>query len=156
LETQKINHIVFASCSGGTHAGMVLGKKLYDVEPEILGVSIEKDMTGEIPLKEHIVSIANGAARLLEAEQKVTGQDIDLIDGYNEAGYGVITSQEVEAISLLAKSEGIFLDPVYTGRAFAGLLDMLKKGYFAKGSNIMFWHTGGAPANFQYADRIRL
>ncbi len=154
LETQKIDHIVFASCSGGTHAGMVLGKQIYNTEPEIIGISIEKDMTGEIPLKEHIVTVANGAAELLETTQKITGQDVTLIDGYNEAGYGVVTSQEVNAISVLAKSEGIFLDPVYTGRAFAGLLDLLKKGYFQKGSKIMFWHTGGAPANFHYADQI--
>jgi D-cysteine desulfhydrase len=155
-EVQKIDSIVFASCSGGTHAGMVLGKQIYNTEQEIIGISIEKDMTGEIPLKEHIVSIANGAAGLLDVAQRVTEKDVTLVDGYNEAGYGVVTSQEVDAISVLAKSEGIFLDPVYTGRAFAGLLDMLKKGYFQNGSNIMFWHTGGAPANFHYANQIQL
>ncbi len=154
MEDREIDHIVFASCSGGTHAGMVLGKKIFNINSEIHGVSIEKDMTGGTPLRGSIIDIANEAAVLLDVNQRVKNEDVLLIDGYNDAGYGVVTSQEVNAISVLAKSEGIFLDPVYTGRAFAGMLDLLKKGYFQKGSKIMFWHTGGAPANFHYADQI--
>ena len=156
LKEQKLNidYIVFASCSGGTHSGMVLGKKIYNSEPEIIGISIEKDFDPDNTLQSHIIDISNKASELLDSKIKISKEDVKLIDGYNEAGYSIVTKQEIDAISILAKKEGLFLDPVYTGRAFAGLTDMMKKSYFKKDSNILFWHTGGAPANFHYGEQL--
>ena len=77
-------------------------------------------------------------------------------DAYCSAGYAVLTAAEEEAIQLFARQEGILLDPVYTGRAAAGLLDLLRKGFFKSDETILFWHTGGTPALFveQYSERL--
>lgn len=152
--SSPINYIVFASCSGGTHSGMVLGAKYFDLNTKIVGINIAKDDSSENALKDHIIKISNEAARFIHSDIKVTTKDITLIKGYDEAGYGVLTEMEQKAISTLSLKEGIILDPVYSGRAFAGLLDMLTKNYFKKGSTILFWHTGGAPANFHYANQF--
>ncbi len=156
LNEQKLNidYIVFASCSGGTHAGMILGKEIYNLETEIIGISIEKDLYPDKTLKKHISDIGNKAYNILNIKKNIAEEDVILIEGYNEAGYSIVTEQETTAISKLAKTEGIFLDPVYTGRAYAGLSDMMKKSYFEKGSNILFWHTGGGPANFHYGEQL--
>ena len=69
-------------------------------------------------------------------------------DEYAAPGYGVLTGAEREAISLFAKYEGLLLDPVYTGRAAAGLMDLIRKGFFKKDETVLFWHTGGQPALF--------
>ncbi len=151
---EKIDYIVFASCSGGTHSGMILGKKLFNLDHNIIGISITKDIDPENTLQDHIIKITNEAASLINSNIKVNKNDVVLIDGYNDAGYGVVTDLEKHTLSLLAKKEGIFLDPVYSGRAFGGFLDLMSKNYFPKGSTILFWHTGGAPANFHYADQI--
>ena len=150
----EIDYIVFASCSGGTHSGMVLGKKLFKLDAEILGISIEKDADPKNSLQQHIINITNEASDLINSDVKIDKEDVQLIQGYNEAGYGVVTDMEKNAIHMLAKNEGILLDPVYAGRAFAAFTDLLDKEYFPKGSNILFWHTGGAPANFHYANEI--
>jgi 1-aminocyclopropane-1-carboxylate deaminase/D-cysteine desulfhydrase-like pyridoxal-dependent ACC family enzyme len=67
---------------------------------------------------------------------------------YCRAGYGVVTDAEREAVRLFARTEGLLLDPVYTGRAAAGLLDLVRTGFFKKGETVLFWHTGGQPALF--------
>lgn len=150
----NINHIVFASCSGGTHAGMLLGKQMYNLQSEIIGMSIAKDEIGHTPLASQIVDIANRAASRVNLEMSFTLNDVKLIGGYDCAGYGVVTNTEVNAINLLAQKEGILLDPVYTARAFAGFIDMMEKKRFKKGANLLFWHTGGAPAIFHYAKQL--
>ena len=76
-------------------------------------------------------------------------------DGYLGAGYAIMGDPEKEAISLVARTEGILLDPVYTGRAMAGLIDLIRKGEFGKDETIVFWHTGGSAALFAYADQLR-
>jgi len=153
-ETLDIDYIVFASCSGGTHAGMLVGKYLYNLQSEIYGISIAKDEIDHPSLSSHIIDIANKAASLLNLDKTFTQNDVILDGNYNNAGYGIVTQSEVDAINMMAQKEGIILDPVYTGRAFAGLLDCLKKRKFKIGSNILFWHTGGTPANFHYASQL--
>ncbi|MEM1002616.1 MAG: D-cysteine desulfhydrase family protein, partial [Bacteroidota bacterium] len=73
---------------------------------------------------------------------------------YDASGYGQLTSEEISSIQTLAKNEGILLDPVYTGRAFNGLLDMMDQNTFEKKSNILFWHTGGYPAIFAHSSAL--
>ncbi|RPH31495.1 MAG: D-cysteine desulfhydrase family protein [Bacteroidales bacterium] len=149
-----IDYIIFSSSSGGTHAGLLVGKYLYNLSSEIIGISNGKDEMGKTPLGQQIVDIANKVAALLKFDKLFTLDDVILNSDYNSAGYGVVTRAEVDALHLLAQKEGIILDPVYTGRAFVGLIDCLEKGNFKKGSNILFWHTGGAPANFHYAKQL--
>ncbi len=151
----QMDYIVFASCSGGTHAGMILGKELHHLSSEIMGIAIEKDEIGNVPFKEQILEILNGAIPLVGLDKTFTKEDIILMEGYNDAPYAVVTEMEINAISTLAKTEGIILDPVYSGRAFAGFLDLLEKRKFPNGSNILFWHTGGTPALFHYAESFQ-
>ena len=140
--------IVFGTSSGGTHAGMTLGKRLFGYPGTILGISIDED---EAWLRSHVSALATDASRLLGPRIEFAPADVHAIDAYCKAGYGVLTDAEREAISLFARYEGLLLDPVYTGRAAAGLVDLVRTGFFRKDDTVLFWHTGGQSALF--ADR---
>jgi D-cysteine desulfhydrase len=145
--------IVFGTSSGGTHAGLVLGQRLYAYPGKILGISIDEP---EDWLKSHVSSLATQASERFGSRMEIAPDDVLANDAYCQAGYGVVTAAEREAISLFARTEGLLLDPVYTGRAAAGLIDLLRKGYFGKDDTVLFWHTGGQPALFadQYGDSL--
>lgn len=150
----EIDYIFFASCSGGTQAGLLLGKEKYNLEAALMPVSIQKTELADSPLELAVLEIVNQGRMLLNIERVFLREDLALIRGYDEAGYGVVTEQEKSAIHQLAKTEGIFLDPVYTGRAFYAMTDYLSNGLLKPGSRVLFWHTGGLPANFHYAPYI--
>ncbi len=154
IDTDSVSHIVFASSSGGTHAGLMLGKALLNREYKLLGVGIDKGETGEVPFDKAIVELANTTSELIDAKITFSKDDLLLCNDYIGDGYGVIGKQEKEAIALLAQHEGILLDPVYTGRAMAGLIDLIRTGEFDKGDKVLFWHTGGAPSLFAYAESL--
>ena len=137
--------IVFASSSGGTQAGLVIGARHFGFPGKLLGISIEHSSS---TFSDQIAQLANQTAELLQFDCLVTPEDILINDQYCLAGYGVITTAETEAISFFAKHGGILLDPVYTGRAAAGLLDLIRNGFFKPSDKILFWHTGGTPALF--------
>jgi L-cysteate sulfo-lyase len=143
--------IVFASSSGGTHAGLALGAKTFLPGSEILSISIDST---EVELQTNVAAIANDTATLLELPHTFTSTDIAANANYLGEGYGIMGDFEREAIRLLATLEGILLDPVYTARAFGGLLDLIQKGEIARNERILFWHTGGQPALFAYADKL--
>jgi D-cysteine desulfhydrase len=144
----EANWIVFGTSSGGTHAGLTLGKRVFDYRGKILGVSIDES---EKWLKTHVSALASDASELLGERIGFSPDDVMATDAYCQAGYGVLTDTEREAVRLFAKYEGLLLDPVYTGRAAAGLIDLIRKGFFEKEETILFWHTGGQPSLF--ADR---
>ncbi len=150
----KFDSIFFASCSGGTHAGLIIGKQIYNLESKIVGINISKNTDPNHNLTDYIKKIISNYSEKNNLESFNFLEDVTLIDGYNESGYGVVTTNEVCAIKLLAEKEGILLDPVYTARAFYGMIDMLGKGLINPGSNILFWHTGGIVANFGLAEEI--
>ncbi|WP_323845942.1 D-cysteine desulfhydrase family protein [Microbulbifer magnicolonia] len=152
----SFTHILFASSSGGTHAGLMLGKKLLDADFDIVGISIDKFENREIPFDRHIIELANRSAALIGSDQRFDSSDLHLNRDYLGEGYGVVGDQEREAIELLARTEGILLDPVYTGRAMAALIDLLRNNAFSKDDRVLFWHTGGAPALFAYADTLNI
>ncbi len=141
-------HVVFASSSGGTQAGLMLGKKLLDQTYSVVGVRIDKDETDETSFNEQILSLANRTADLIGLNHEFAKQELVLDSNYMGEGYGVVGALENEAISLTARTEGILLDPVYTGRAMGGLIHMIRSGEIDKNDRILFWHTGGAPALF--------
>ncbi len=148
-EMGSITHMVFASSSGGTHAGLLLGRKMFGIPAEIIGIGIDKGETGDTPLAGHILQLSGLAAtRLGMGHLSFAPDEVILRDEYTGEGYGVIGDAEREAISLCARLEGILLDPVYTGRAMAGLIDLIRKKRFAASDTILFWHTGGGPALF--------
>ncbi len=140
--------IVFGTSSGGTHAGLTLGKQVFGYKRKILGISIDES---EEWLKLHVSSLASAASELLGERIEFGTDDVMATEAYCQAGYGVLTDAEREAVKLFARYEGLLLDPVYTGRAAAGLIDLIRKGFFKKGETVLFWHTGGQPALF--ADR---
>jgi D-cysteine desulfhydrase family pyridoxal phosphate-dependent enzyme len=137
--------IVFGTSSGGTHAGLVLSQRLFDYQGKVLGISIDEP---EEWLKTRISKLASDASEKLGERIEFTGDDVLANEEYCKAGYGVLTDAEREAVKLFAKLEGILLDPVYTGRAAAGMIDLIRKGFFKKDETILFWHTGGQPALF--------
>ncbi|HOO58579.1 MAG TPA: D-cysteine desulfhydrase family protein [Anaerolineaceae bacterium] len=146
--------IVLASSSGGTQAGLVLGAKQTSFPGRILGISVDKPAD---ELTQTIMALANQTAAWLGIDKKIESEDILVNDAYCQAGYGILQPAEVEAIRLFARTEGILLDPVYTGRAAAGLIDLIRKGFFGRDETVLFWHTGGIPALFAepYASALR-
>ena len=160
LQRQEMNisftHIVFASSSGGTQAGLMLGNKIFNSHYQIVGINIDKGETDKVPFDQYIVSLANSTAALIEADYTFSETDLVLNSDYVGDGYGVIGKLENEAIAITAQTEGILLDPVYTGRAMGGLLDMIRTGKIKKTDSVLFWHTGGAPALFAYADALAI
>ncbi|MCP4139289.1 MAG: D-cysteine desulfhydrase family protein [Chloroflexi bacterium] len=137
--------IVFGTSSGGTHAGLTLGKKLFGFEGQILGISIDED---ENWLKEHVSALASDASELLGEGYQFQITDVSATDTYCKAGYGILTDLEREAVQLFAKYEGLLLDPVYTGRAAGGMIDLIRTGFFKPTDKVLFWHTGGTPSLF--------
>lgn len=156
LVSQHINidAVFFASSSGGTQAGITIGKLLYNMKFSLFPISIDKEDLKNNKIQNEIFKIVNEGIKKLNITKSVALSDCELIKGFNDDGYGVFTEKEKEAIELLAKTEGILLDPVYTGRAFYGMLSLLKKEKLPKGSSVLFWHTGGIPANFNYASEL--
>ena len=151
----KIDYIFFASSSGGTQAGLTLGKDLFGLNSELMPITIDKSETHGLAFEEAILNILVDGNKMLDIKKEYQLQDIKLITDYDSPGYGVITQNEISALRELATTEGILLDPVYTARAFYGMLDHLKNKRIPSGSTVLFWHTGGLPANFHYADQLR-
>jgi len=145
--------IVFGTSSGGTHAGLVLGQRVFGYQGKVLGISIDEP---EEWLKTHVSALASDASEKLGERINFTRDDVLANDNYCKAGYGVLTDAEREAVRLFAKYEGLLLDPVYTGRAAAGMIDLIRKGFFKNDETVLFWNTGGQPALFadKYANRI--
>jgi D-cysteine desulfhydrase family pyridoxal phosphate-dependent enzyme len=137
--------IVFASSSGGTQAGLVVGARSLGFKGKILGISVDQPA---IELQGRVAALANLTADLLGERTTFVSEDILVSDAYLGNGYAVMGNAEQEAIELFARQEGLLLDPVYTGRAAAGLIDLARKGFFAAGESILLWHTGGTPALF--------
>ena len=145
--------IVFGTSSGGTHAGLVLGQRVFGYKGKVLGISIDES---EEWLKSHVSKLASDASERLGERIRFESAEVLANADYCKAGYGVLTEAEREAVNLFAKYEGLLLDPVYTGRAAAGMIDLIRKGFFKKDETILFWHTGGQPALFaeKYANKI--
>lgn len=145
--------IVFATSSGGTQAGLTLGAKLTGFKGDILGISIDQTTTGPDPFPPVLTQIANDTAERIGTDIRMTEADFSLNCDYLGAGYAIPAELEFNAIRDLSLNEGILLGPVYTARAMGGLLDLIKKGYFTKDQALLFWHTGGTPELFAWAEQ---
>lgn len=162
LESQRdsmdlsFTHIFFASSSGGTQAGLMLGNKIFNSPYQIVGINIDKGETDKVPFDQYTLALANRTAELIGANYEFSESDLILNADYVGEGYGVVGALENEAIALTAQTEGILLDPVYTGRAMGGLIDMIRTGQIKKTDRVLFWHTGGAPALFAYSNDLNL
>lgn len=147
----KIDYIVHASGSGMTQSGLILGSLALNSNIKVLGVNI----TPTKDLQEKIARRVNAGAELLGLNIGVSGRDILLNNDYLAGGYGIIDKRVVEAMELLARTEGIFVDPVYSAKALAGLIDLSEEGYFSKDDVVIFLHTGGVAGIFPYRGTIK-
>lgn len=143
--TVEPDWIVVASSSAGTQAGLVLGARRANWKGKILGISIDEE---EAVLQAHVAALASEAADRMGEKLSIVPADVLVNAGYLGTGYGVLGQPEIEAISLFARHEGLLLDPVYTGRAAAGMIDLIRRGFFKADERVLFWHTGGTPALF--------
>ena len=142
---KSAQYLYHATGTGGTLAGLVAGKKLLQSEIKIRSIGVGIGGEG---YEERVVHHANGALDLLNRPERVLQEDLAVISGYYGEGYEVPSKEGYRALRLLAETEGIFLDPVYTAKAFSGMVDHIRKGIIEKGSTVVFWHTGGATALF--------
>jgi L-cysteate sulfo-lyase len=151
---RRVDHVVFASSSGGTQAGMVVGAKVTGFAGKLHGVSIDKGNRDGAPYGHELADIANETAQYIGFDAQFAANDFNVEYSYLGGGYGVVNHLEREAIRLLASREGIVLDPVYTGRSMGALINLIRKKAFRSDETVLFWHTGGAPALFAYAQDL--
>jgi L-cysteate sulfo-lyase len=145
------DHIVLPTSSGGTQAGTVVGARALEYTGRILGISVDPQADA---LRRNLAKLATDTAAHLGLELAFAPEDFAVDDGYLGGGYGVVGDLEREAIHTMASAEGVLLDPVYTGRAFGGLLDRIRRGDFRPDERVLFWHTGGTGGLFAYEDRL--
>jgi D-cysteine desulfhydrase family pyridoxal phosphate-dependent enzyme len=141
----SFDRVIVASSSAGTQAGMALGAKISGWGGQVLGISIDHS---EAELQASVASLANAAAARLGLDARLRPDEVAVNADYLGAGYGILGAGEAEAIRLFARMEGLLLDPVYTGRAAAAMIDLIRRGQIRRGERVLFWHTGGGPALF--------
>jgi L-cysteate sulfo-lyase len=142
-----VQAVVLAAGSGGTQAGMVAAAA--EVMPDLRIIGIDVDAEPE-RVRSDVLRVGGELARLAEVDHTAFAGSVEVIGGYAGPGYGVPTREMVEAVRLAARTEGLVLDPVYTGKAFAGFIDMVSAGEFDPRRPVVFVHTGGSPALFAY------
>ena len=145
-----IDYLVTGCGSGGTQAGLILGAKALNTGINVVGVSVSPSDKAAT-----ITPLVNKTAEMLDIKLSIETEDITVFDDYIGEGYGAINSKVVEIIKLVARTEGIFLDPVYSGKAMTGLIDLIEKGYFTKKDTVVFLHTGGQSALYPFSSPIK-
>ncbi len=151
----KIDHIYVAMGTGGTHAGLLTGVKCLDMPTKVVGIGVNKEGSLDDLGMPPVEVIVNEIGELIGEEPNATPDDVFIDYGYYGEAYGVPTEGCIEAIKLVARTEGIFLDPTYTGKTMAALIDKVRKGEFRKDENIVFMHTGGYPGIFPHGEAFR-
>ena len=149
IEYDKDNsftHIVLATGSGGTHSGSVAGKTYYKNNVKIVGISVKDKKNDQ---EEKVFKLAQTACEYINCEQPKR-EDVLVFDNYVGGGYGVPTEGMKEAVKIMATKEAILLDPVYSGKGFDGLMDLVSKKYFKDTDKLLFIHTGGAVSLHAY------
>lgn len=146
-----VDHIVHASGSAGTQAGLVAGLKTINADIPVLGISVRAARQKQ---EENVLKLAQKTAVAIAPNVVVDAADIVADDHYVGDGYGIPAPSTIEAIEMFARTEGILLDPVYSGKGAAGLIDLIRTGRFKRGERVVFLHTGGAAALFAYRGKF--
>ena len=147
-----IDHIVHATGSAGTQAGLIVGLKALNAQIPLLGIGVRAPKEQQ---ETNVYNLAVETAKKLGCDGIINRQDVVANCEYVGPGYGFPAESTLEAIDIFAKLEGILLDPVYSGKGGAGLIDLIRKKYFKRGQRIVFVHTGGAIALSGYLDRFK-
>ena len=142
-----IDRVLVASGSAGTHAGLVTGFHGLNMNVPVIGIGVSRDPEEQNPL---VYALVQKTAERLAIKQDIPEEAVTTFGNYWRPQYSVPNKKMVEAVNLMAKTEGILLDPVYTGKAMAGLIVLAREGYFKKGENLLFVHTGGSPGLYAY------
>ncbi|WP_211245036.1 D-cysteine desulfhydrase [Thalassotalea mangrovi] len=145
----KLDALIHATGSAGTQAGLIAGMELLGSDTRVIGVCVSKS---EAAQRELIINLLEPMSEALGFNLQSAIKRIEIKDQYYGEGYGIPTESMVEAVKTLARQEAILLDPVYTGKAMAGMLDMLKNNEFSAEQNVAFLHTGGSVGLFAYKD----
>ena len=148
-----VDHLVTATGSAGTQAGLIVGLKAARPDVPLLGIGV--NVPKEVQ-EDRVYNLACETADYIGKPGIVAREDVVANCDYVGAGYGIPTASMNEAVLMLARLEGLLFDPVYSGKALAGMIDLVRKGEFARGDNIVFLHTGGAAALFAYADQLEV
>jgi 1-aminocyclopropane-1-carboxylate deaminase/D-cysteine desulfhydrase-like pyridoxal-dependent ACC family enzyme len=148
---QQIDEIVVASGSTSTHAGLLYGLRALGSRLRIAGICVRRNKEQQAP---RVLARCTELSKLLGTSEYVTADDIILNDVPLAPGYGQLNPLTIEAIKLAASKEGLLLDPVYTGKVMAGMIDRVRENVYAKNANILFLHTGGQPALFAYEPEL--
>ncbi len=143
----RIDHVVHATGSTGTQAGLVAGFHATHSQVPVLGISVRAPKAKQ---EENVWNLASRTLALLGVAGELPRDAVIANSDYVGEGYGLPTEGMLEALRLLARHEGILLDPVYSGKGFAGLVDLIRKGHFRKDENVVFIHTGGSAGLFGY------
>jgi len=146
-----IDRLVVASGSTGTHAGLITGFYGCNMNIPIVGIGVSRDPKEQDPM---VYGLVQKTAEWVGVKQDIPQEAVVTFGDYWRPKYSVPNKKMVEAVTMMAKTEGILLDPVYTGKAMAGLIDLSRKGYFKKGENVLFVHTGGSPGIYAYIKSI--
>jgi D-cysteine desulfhydrase len=147
----RIDRVVCASGSAGTHAGLLVGFWGNSSGISVVGVNVSRKKQEQ---EERVHELALQTAAHVGATGAPPRDTVVCFDGYVGPGYSLPTPTMVEAVQMLARTEAILLDPVYTGKAMAGLIDLIRRGYFKKDERVLFVHTGGSPALYAYEDVV--
>ena len=148
----RIEHMVVPSGSAGTHAGIIAGMIGNNAGIPVTGIGVNRKKEAQ---QAAVLKLAQETLDYIGTGVTMPAEAVVAFDDYVGPGYSLPTDGMVEAVKLLASTESILLDPVYSGKAMAGLIDLVRKDYFPKGSNVLFLHTGGSPALFAYLDTFR-
>ncbi|HTN09545.1 MAG TPA: D-cysteine desulfhydrase [Acetobacteraceae bacterium] len=145
----RIDRVVHATGSAGTQAGLVAGFEALNSGIRVLGIGVRAPKDRQ---EANVYKLAQATAEKIGVRGGIRREAVEANCDYVGAGYGIPTEGMAEAVTLLARTEAIFLDPVYSGKAMAGLIDLIRKGSFRKDENVVFLHTGGQVGLFAYAD----
>jgi 1-aminocyclopropane-1-carboxylate deaminase len=148
----SFDYVVVCTVTGSTHAGMVVGFAKDGRERRVIGVDASATPK---QTRAQVLDIAQKTAKLVELGNEIVQDDVVLIEDYAYPAYGVPSKETKEAIRLAARLEGMITDPVYEGKSMQGMIDLVRRGFFAKGSKVLFAHLGGAPALNGYAYAFR-
>ncbi|MBW2065138.1 MAG: D-cysteine desulfhydrase [Deltaproteobacteria bacterium] len=145
----RIDWVVCASGSAGTHAGLVTGFYGTNSAIPVVGINVSRSKEAQ---EELVYNLVRETATYLGIKGEISREAVLCFEDYVGPGYSLPTPEMTEAVKLVARTEAILLDPVYTGKAMAGLVDLIRKGHFHKDQNVLFVHTGGSPALYAYVD----
>lgn len=150
-QSLTFDRLVCASGSGGTHAGLLAGLHADSADLPVVGISVRAERGQQ---EERIHGLARQTAELAGSRSPVPREAVAVVDDYVGPGYSLPTPEMIEAVRMFARLEGILLDPVYTGKAAAGLIGMARSSQLASDERVLFLHTGGAPALYAYQNVI--